>query len=145
MCHKEKPSVPHTPLSLTHKFNTRSTPFQHQKFLSSTHPSVNHHKRCVELRGFGVELSGVLNLGVFGVELRDFLCLTEGILVLNWEIFYVELSLRALPKKISKKKNKIHRCRFCSELSRDSENIPHMSIRRLSEWELFLKVGTGSI
>ena len=38
-------------------------------------------------------------------------------------------------QKIFKKKIKIHRCRFCSELSKDSENICGMSIRRLSKWE----------
>ena len=109
------------PLSSTHQFHTRTTPSQPPKSLSSTLKSPQFHTKksyckarlfrafwcwtqgffvlnwggCVELRVFwnGTE-GGVLNWGVFGVELRDFgaekewpfclelMCWTEG--VSNW-------------------------------------------------------------
>ena len=36
------PSVPHRPLSSTYLFNTRITPCQHPKSVSSTHPLISH-------------------------------------------------------------------------------------------------------
>ena len=56
---------------------------------------------------------------------------------------FKDIFIRALPKKISKK-IKIHRCRFCLELSRNPENISGMSIRRLPKLDYFLKLAFSS-
>ena len=105
-------SIPqfHTdPLNSTHRFHTRTTPFQHTKSLSSTTKTPQFNtplsyflsEGCVELRGFWCETKGVLNWGVFNVELTGcvelsgFWCGTEGCVelrgLLNWGIFGVEL------------------------------------------------------
>ena len=73
------------PLSLTHQLNTMTTPsVQHQKLPSSTptssqfhteNPSVKHEKT---LSSTPKTSQGVLNGGVFGVELRSFWVGTRG-------------------------------------------------------------------
>ena len=90
------------------QFNTRTTPFQYPKSLSSTHLSVLHLKplsstpkpRCSTHPSVPQQklLSSThLNWGVFGVELRRFWCGTDGVFhvelrsVLNLAVFSVEL------------------------------------------------------
>ena len=86
------------PLSSTHQFNKRTTSFhlkvssiqnpsvQHRKPtvkhlipLNSTHSSVQHQKRLSSILKSALfnTKNGVLNWGVFGVELRDFWYWTE--------------------------------------------------------------------
>ena len=81
------------PLSSTHRFHPRTTPFQNRKSFSST------PKKAIELVWnwgvFSVEVRGMWNWGVFGVklrglELRGFWCGTEGFLVLNWRFLRAE-------------------------------------------------------
>ena len=106
--HTKNPSGPPPPLSSTSKipqFNTKTPSVPHQKPLSFTqNPSVPNTRfqfwcgteECVKLRGmlnwgvFGVELRGdgtegflMLNRGVFGVELKSFWCRAEGFWVLK--------------------------------------------------------------
>ena len=60
------------------QFNTKNPSVQHRKPLNSTHPSVQHPKplsSTLKTAKFwrGIEGFLVLNLGVFGVELRGVL------------------------------------------------------------------------
>ena len=93
------PSVPHQkPLSFTFLSSTPRTPQLHTKkpYLSSIQANwgglLNWGVFGVELRGwnwglFFVEIrGGVLNWGVFCVKLRGFWCGTEGI-ELNWGVY----------------------------------------------------------
>ena len=81
-----------TPPSVQHINSTQ----QGHSFLAPKIPQFNTllsstPKGVWNWRVFGVELRGVLFRGVFGVELRDFWCRTEEVLVLNWGVFGVKL------------------------------------------------------
>ena len=86
--HTKNPLVQYTP-----QFQIKNFSVQHQDPLSCTHPSLKQQKP----EGFfSLELGGVLNRRVFGVELRGFWCGTEGcveqrVLLWNWRFFGVEL------------------------------------------------------
>ena len=71
------------PLSSTHQFHTRTTPYRHPKPLSSSHASVPHRKPLSSTHFFFVSFLGGepegWNWGAFGVELRGFWCGTGGL------------------------------------------------------------------
>ena len=75
-------STPNTPQfhTKTPQFHTKYPSIQHQKTLSSTPktPKFNTTTGCVELSGFGVELSGFRCETEEYIELKGFWCGTEG-------------------------------------------------------------------
>ena len=86
------------PLSSTHRFHTRTTPFQHPKSLSSTPKTPQFNTKTASVQHRYIELfflRGVLNWGVFSVELRG--VWNWGVFdkklrgLLNWGVYDVEL------------------------------------------------------
>ena len=75
--HTENPSVPHQ------KPRSSTPSVSHHKPLSSTHHSVLHQKSFSSTHPSASFVCGTEEC----VELRGLCCGTEGVLVLNWEVF----------------------------------------------------------